>query len=189
MPPLVIEIVPQIIGVLAVICFVTSYLQKKRKNIILFNSISRFLYVLQYLMLGALSGAVLDIIGAAAVVIAGNKHKPFIKKHLKLIIISMNILMVAVGITICIIKRDPIELLPLGGILLHTGALWLSDEKIIRRISLAGSPFWFSYNLLSKAYGSAVGDVLAITSLIVAMIRYRSRSSKNDIQPAEEYSK
>ena len=94
--------------------------------------------------------------------------------------------MLAAGLSICIIKRAPIELLPIGGILLHTGALWLSDEKVIRRISLAGSPFWLSYNLLNKAYGAVAGDVLTITSIIVAMIKYRSYSSKSENAPDKE---
>ena len=56
--------IPQAVGILAVATFLWSYQQKKRKNIILLNAISRGLYILQYLLLGAFSGAVLDILGA-----------------------------------------------------------------------------------------------------------------------------
>ena len=55
---------------------------------------------------------------------------------------------------------------------MHTSAFWISDERIIRRVSLLGSPFWLAYNLLSRAYGSAVGDLLSMVS--IAMIKYRN---------------
>ena len=57
-------IISQIIGFLSVVLFLLSYQQKKRKNIILFNVVSRALYIVQYLLLGAFEGAVLDILGA-----------------------------------------------------------------------------------------------------------------------------
>ena len=45
------ELLAQIVGILAVIIFTLSYLQKKRKNIIIFNATSRVLYIVQYIML------------------------------------------------------------------------------------------------------------------------------------------
>jgi len=173
------EIIPQIIGLLAVAMFLLSYQQKKRKNIILFNVISRCLYILQYLLLGAFAGAVLDILGALASVIAGKKHTPWIKKHLLFVILSVNAATVAAGLTIAIVNKSFLDLFSLAGVLLHTGAFWISSEKIIRRISLAGSPFWFIYNFMSRAYGSAVGDLLTMASILIAMFRHRKKEGEN----------
>ena len=78
-------LIPQIIGLLAVGLFLLSYQMKKRKNIIITNVISRALYILQYLLLGAFSGALLDVLGMISSVVAERKHKTFIKKHLKII--------------------------------------------------------------------------------------------------------
>jgi hypothetical protein len=166
-------IIPQIIGLLAVATFLLSYQQKKRKNIILFNVISRCLYILQYLLLGAFAGAVLDIMGAVSSVIAGKKHTHFIKKHTKLILIIMNSSIIAVGGFIAFVNKSWIDLFSIAGVLLHTSAFWINDEKIIRRVSLLGSPFWFIYNFLSRAYGSAVGDIFTMCSIIIAMIRHK----------------
>lgn len=165
-PPLI----PQVLGILAVVTFLASYQQKKRQNIILLNVISRVLYILQYCLLGAFSGAVLDILGAISSVIAQKKNTPFIRAHKKVILISVNAITVLVGL---LLYENVFSLLPIAGVLLHTGAFWLDDEKWIRRVSLAGSPFWFVYNLTSRAYGSAVGDVLTIGSILIAMVRYR----------------
>lgn len=64
------------------------------------------------------------------------------------------------------------SLLPIGGVLLHTSAFWITDEKRIRQVSLLGWPFWLIYDLISGAYGSAIGDALSIFSLLIAMFRY-----------------
>ena len=64
-------ILAQLVGLLAVAVFLLSYQQRKRKNIILCNSVSRVLYVVQYVMLGAFEGAVLDVLGTLSSVMAG----------------------------------------------------------------------------------------------------------------------
>ena len=166
-------LVSQIIGLLAGATFLLCYQQKKRKSIIIWNVTSRVLYITQYLLLGAYSGAALDVLGAVSSVIAEKKHTSFIKKHLKLFIIVINAIILLVGLVIAIINRSFLDVFPIIGVLLHTGAFWMSSEKVIRRISLLGSPFWLVYNLLSKAYGSAIGDVLTMVSIIIAMVKYR----------------
>lgn len=165
--------IAQIVGIAAVATFLLSYQQKKRKNIILWNAISRGLYILQYCLLGAFSGAVLDVLGALSSVLAGKKEQGFIKKHTKLTMLLINGAIVIAGLVIAILHRSLWDLLPIAGVLLHTGAFWITDEKIIRRISLAGSPFWFIYNFHSLAFGSAVGDILTMCSILIAMVRYR----------------
>ena len=82
------------------------------------------------------------------------------------------------------INKNPLDLLPIAGVLLHTGAFWISDEKIIRRISLAGSPFWMVYNVASRAYGSALGDLLTMVSIIIAMIKYHGKAKKENTENA-----
>ena len=163
------ELLAQIVGILAVIIFTLSYLQKKRKNIIIFNATSRVLYIVQYIMLGAFSGAVLDVMGTVSSVVAGKKETPFIKKHIKLIFTAVNLLIIASGLYI---YEKPLDICPIIGVLLHTSAFWISDEKIIRRVSFLGFPFWLTYPLLSRAYGSTVGDVFSMVSIGISMIRY-----------------
>ena len=161
----------QVIGIAAIALFLWSYQQKERKRIIALNVSSRVLYIIQYLLLGAFSGAVLDILGSISSVIATKKDTPFLKKHLKLAVVGIDLVIVGIGMTL---YRSPIDLLPIAGILFHTTAFWISDERIIRWVSLLGSPCWFVYNFASQAYGSSVGDLLSIASIVIAMIKYRN---------------
>lgn len=171
-----IKIIANIIGVFAVALFVLSYQLKTRKGIVLCNAISRALYVLQYLLLYAFEGAVLDIVGILASILAQNKDKGFIKKYLKTVIIGINLIIVITGI---LLYKNIFSLLPMLGVLFHTGAFWLTNEKHIRRISFLGSPFWFVYNIISGAFGSAMGDMMTMVSISLAMYRYDFKK-KND---------
>lgn len=172
------EIIANIIGVFAVATFVLSYQLKTRKAIIICNAVSRVLFVAQYFLLGAFEGAMLDVVSIAAVVLAEKRDTPFIKKHLKAAIILVNLAMIATGI---IFYKNIFSFLPLIGVLLQTGAFWLTREKDIRLVSLLGSPFWFTYNIYSHAYGSSLGDIMTFVSIITAMIRYKDwkKNGKN----------
>ena len=81
----------------------------------------------------------------------------------------MNLSIVVAGL---LLYKNPFSLLPMIGVLFHTGAFWLTKEKNIRVVSFLGSPFWLIYNLYSHAYGSAVGDVMTMVSIALAFIRY-----------------
>ena len=168
-----IELIANGIGLVAITLYVLGYLQKTRKNIIIVSVISKVLYVLQYILLGAISGAILDIVGALSSILAERKNKiGFIKKHTVLFVVIMDCLIVAGGAVLFFVFGDKYALFSTIGVLLHTSAFWIDDEKKIRKLSLIGSPFWFVYNLMSKAYSCCIGDLLSMVSIVTSMIRY-----------------
>jgi hypothetical protein len=67
------------------------------------------------------------------------------------------------------------SLFPIAGVILHTSAFWITEEKTIRKVSFLGSPFWLVYNLANFAYGSAIGDILSMISIGTAIYRYDIR--------------
>ena len=80
-----------------------------------------------------------------------------------------------VGLISAFIQHEWIELLPIAGALLQTGGLWCNNEQTIRKFGLCSAPFWLVYNYISQAYGAALGSVIAIVSIIIAMVRYRKK--------------
>lgn len=170
------KLIANIVGICAVVIFVFSYQQKTRKGIVVCNAVSRAFYVIQYILLFAFEGAVLDIIGIIASVIAQQKDSKIIKRHLKMFVIGVNFLIIITGI---LLYKNIFSLLPMFGVLFHTGAFWLTKEKNIRIVSFLGSPFWFIYNLINCAYGSAIGDMFTMISIIIAMLRYDFKKFKN----------
>ena len=96
---------------------------------------------------------------------------------MKAFIASVNLLIVVMGLSL---YKNIFSVLPIIGVLLHTGAFWIDDEKIIRRISFLGSPFWLVYNLVNGAYGSCIGDVLSMISIGISMYRYDLKKENSD---------
>nr|MBQ8245013.1 YgjV family protein [Oscillospiraceae bacterium] len=162
-----------IVGLAAVFFFLLSYQFPKRKAIITCNVISRVLYILQYLLLFAFEGAAMDLSAIPSSTLAARKHTPFVQRHKWAILISVNAFVIGIGI---LVWQDWLSWVPIVGVLLETNALWLSQEKHIRCVSLAALPFWLFYNMRCGAYGAALGNVLAIVSVVMAILRYDFRA-------------
>ena len=158
-----------IVGLAAVFFFILSYQFPKRRAIIACNVVSRVLYILQYLLLLAFEGAAMDISAIPSSLLAARKHTPFVEKHKKGIVFGVNALIVVIGL---LVWQDWLSWVPVVGVLLETNALWMSRERDIRWLSLAALPFWLFYNLRCGAYSSALGNVLVIGSIVMAMYRY-----------------
>jgi hypothetical protein len=169
------KIIANIVGIVAVIMFVLSYQFKTRKKIIFFNGASRVLYVLQYVLLFAFEGAVMDVVALIVTVLAERKDTKLLSKHKKLLIIICNLFIVGVGL---LLYKNIFSLLPIFGVLFETGALWFKKEKHIRILSFFGAPFWFAYNLVCGAYGSLIGNVMTMVSIGLAIFRYDIKKGK-----------
>ena len=182
-------IIPQIIGITGTVLYILCFQLKHRIGIILMNAASRLLFVIQYCLLGAFAGAILDILGICAAFIATKKDVPFIKKRIKWVFIATVLFIAAGGALSIFLALNGTEsitpwiiilsVLPTFGVLLHSSAFFLTEEKKIRILSLTGSPFWLVYNFASKAYGSCVGDILSMVSIVSAMIRYRKQNKES----------
>ena len=127
------------------------------------------LYITQYLLLGAFEGAALDFSAAVSSVVASHKDKSFIKKHVRIIAVFMNAILVVVGL---LLYENIYSIFAIVGVVLEVSALWLTEEKKIRRLSFVSAPFWFVYNFMNHAYGSALGCILVMISIIIATFRY-----------------
>ncbi len=173
----VLLIVSQIIGLVAVGLYLLSYQLKKRTHIVWVTCISNALYVIQYLLLGAFSGAVMDFMSTVSSFFAGKKNSPSFKPYSKWLAAGNLAVIAAVGLTVAAVRKDPIELLAVAGALFSAGGLWCEKEQTIRKFGLCSAPCWLVYNFMSQAYGASLGSVLAIVSIIISMVRYRKKES------------
>ncbi len=170
-------IISQIIGLLAVALYLLSFQLKKRRQIVWATCISNGLYVLQYLLLGAFSGALMDFLSTVSSFFAGKKNAPWFRRYVRWIA-ALNFTVIAVaGLILSAAQKDPTELIAVVGALLQTGGLWFEDEQTIRKFGLASAPFWLVYNFISQAYGASLGSVLAICSGVIALIRYNKKKA------------
>ncbi len=167
-----------ITGLCAVIFCLLCYQFRNRKAIVTCNVISRVLYVLQYLLLFAFEGAAMDLSAIPASMIAARKHTPFVTKYKIQLWLAGNAVVVIIG---ALFWKNIFSLLPIIGALLEITGLWMTKEKYIRLVTLTSIPFWMSYNVLCGAYGSAIGNVLMVVSILTALYRHdRLKIKKED---------
>lgn len=169
-------IASQIIGLVAVGLYLLSFQLKKRTHIVWTTCVSNALYVIQYLLLGAFSGALMDFMSTVASFFAGKKNTQSFKRCYKWIEGANIAVITAVGVTVAAVRKDPMELLAVAGALFTTVGLWCDDEQTIRKFGLCSAPCWLVYNFASQAYGASVGSVCAIVSIIISMVRYRKKT-------------
>lgn len=166
-----------LLGVLAVVSFLWCFQLKTRRNIILINITSRLLYILQYLLLGALEGAVLDFMGLLLSFFAQKKESKFITGHFKVIMSVIIFCLILMGV---FLYKDVFSIFAILGVSFEVLALWLTKEKNIRLLSLAAAPCWLIYNFASGAYSSVVGNVLVIVSIGIALVRLDFKKSNKE---------
>ena len=164
-----------VLGILAVATFLLSFQFKTRRNILAVNLLSRALYIIQYILLGAFEGAVLDFSGFVLSFFARFKETEKVKKYFPVIITLVNVLLLIIGL---VMYEDVFTLFAIAGIILEVSALWLTKEKNIRILTLFSAPCWFAYNFANHAYGSVVGNVLLVISVVVAMWRLDFKKMK-----------
>lgn len=170
------KIASLIAGLSAVTLYLLCFQLKSSKKIIACRLASSVLYVLQYLLLFAFVGAAMD---AAAVVtnsIAHKKDSEFVRKFKIPILILTNLGIITVGL---LLYQNIFSLLPIAGVLFESASNWMKNEKRLRIVSLFAVPCWLVYNVISKAYGSVIGSVLALISILTALIRYSNAENIN----------
>lgn len=176
------EIASLIAGLGAVALYLLCFQLKEAKKLLACRFLSSILYVVQYLLLFAFVGAAMDASATVTSYFAYKKDTPWVKKYKIPILIITNLAIVVVGI---LLYENIFSLLPIAGVLFESAAGWMKNEKRIRIVSLFAVPCWLVYNVISRAYGSVIGSILALVSIIVALVRY-SKAEKNKKQTKVE---
>ncbi len=161
------EIVAQIIGILALACAVISFQQKTHKFILVFQLIATALFVVHYALLGAYTGAILNGIAMLRSVVFINKDKAWARNIAWLIAFCV----VSIGTGFLTWDGSVISMLPVLGMLFTTVAFWIKNPKYVRMTAFPSSPLWLVYNIRCEAFGGAITEVINMISIIIAMIR------------------
>ena len=161
-------------GVIAVFLFMISYQFKKRSHIILVNGISRFFYVLQYILLGAWTGAIIDLLAGVITFVLGNEKLKKVKN------VIIGILFAGIIASSIIFYDSLFSLCSFFGVTFEIISLFMKKEKHIRILSMIAQPFWLTYNIYYLAFGSLIGNVITTVSIIISLVRYRNTDKAVD---------
>ena len=180
-----IEILGQIISIVAMVCNVISFQQKKQSRLIFLQLLGGALFCISYFMLGAVVGGILNIVAAARAVIFLFPKEMHTSHPLWLygfcgVYVTLYVLSFAVfgveptGIAFVI------ELLPVIGMTASTIGFRLANSKAVRRLGLISSPAWLTYNIYYASLGATVCEIISLVSIFIGMYRHDRKPRSAD---------
>lgn len=170
------EIIAQAIGIFAMAFNLLSYQQKTRKGAIVFQLFGTTLFTINFLMLGAMVGGLLNLVGAIRAIIFINKEK-LRADHIAWQIGFIAVYFASYILTFTAFGKETtafnliIEFLPLIGMIATTISYRFSDAKAIRKFGLISSPAWLVYNIANMSVGAILCEVLSLGSIIIGIVR------------------
>ena len=170
------EFTAQIVGIAAMGFNILSYQQKTRSRVIAFQLIGGFLFCINFFLLGAISGSLLNAVAVIRAIVFLNKEK-LKADHPAWLAGFVAVYLICYGLTFTVfgteatVRNLVLEFLPVVGMTATTISFRLTDAKSIRRYGRISSPSWLIYNVANFAIGAIICEVLSLGSIILGILR------------------
>ena len=171
------EIIAQAVGIVAMAFNILSYQGKKQSTVILLQLFGGSLFAINYLMLGATVGSVLNIIGAVRAIVFLFKDKLKTDKLPWFIAFVASYIIVYI-LNFTVFGKEPtlynlcIEILPVIGMVALTIAYRMKNASDVRKFGLISSPAWLTYNIVVGSWGAILCEIFTLCSILIGMFRH-----------------
>lgn len=167
------KILTQIIGIAAMAASVYSFQLNKHKHIMIVQIIATALFGMQYYLLGAFTGAMLDAVGVVRDIVFYNKDKKWASGNVWTVVFSL--MMVVFGI---VTYQGVASIFMIVSMVFNTITFSFTKPKLVRRTILIASPFMLVYNILTGSIGGIINEIFAEISSVVGMFRHDFKKDK-----------
>ncbi len=158
------NILIQLIGFIAVCLMVAVFQSKKRKTLLTLQVCSTLLFSLHFLLLGAMTGSIMNLIGSA-------RSFTFLKLGKNRNILYLLFFIFLFSIASILTWQGVKSLLPLIGMTFGTIAYWQTKPCRTRLITPLSTMPWFFYSLITGSYPGMLVEILVFTSTLVGIYR------------------
>ena len=177
------EIIAQSFGILAMGIALLSYQQKTQKKIVLFQSVSSFIFGVHFLLLPAITGSLLNFFGCFRAIIYSKRgqkwadHPAWLVLFILMpfILYAMSFLFFGIEPTIGNFLR---ELLPTLGMVATTISFRMKKAAQVRLFSLISSPLWLVYNCAPFTLGGVLTESFSLLSILIGILRLDLKKNK-----------
>lgn len=187
----------QIIGYFGMFASIYSFQKNNHKQIITLQIISNFCFSIQYLLLNAVLGSLLNIAALIRSIVFFNHGKKWADSKLWLygfcvVFIALGVATYHIPVAIDPIIKIPFILnnkntvqtvlpaLPVISMVLNTFAFGATKPSFTRKAMLVCSPLFLVYAFISGSWGATINEMFVIVSTIVGIFRYDIK--KGDIK-------
>ena len=171
------EVIAQIIGIVAMAMNCISYVQKKQTNLLVFQMLGGMLFSINYFLLGALSGAFLNISSFIRAIIFIKKDK-FNAKHPAWTVGFIAVYFISYALIFTVFDKEPLpinfilEILPVFAMIATLISYRYGEAKIVRRFGLISSPLWLTYNIANFSIGAIACEIFSLISIVIGIVKY-----------------
>lgn len=171
------EVLAQIIGFVAMGIAIVSFQQKSQRGIILLQMFSSFLWVINFVLLGGIAGALLNSVGVFRSLVFGNKQKFHADKVIWVWGFAATYLLMYV-LTFTAFGKEPtaqnllLEFLPVIGTTFNTIGYYSKKARTVRLLGLINSPMWLIYDAFAGSIFGVLTEIFCICSIVIGLWRF-----------------
>ena len=167
-------LVAEILSIVGMLFNITSFLQKTQKSILIFQFFGASFFTVSFFMLGAPTGACLNIVAVIRAIIYANKEKFRADKTIWVWGFFVIYIFVYVATFLLFhkevsVKNCLVELLPVIAMTVATISFSMPKARHVRQLALISSPLWLVYNVFSASLGGVLCEGFSIGSVFVGM--------------------
>lgn len=175
----ILEIAAQVLGIIGIALGLFIYIGKSRTRIILCKFISDAVWFFNYLFLGEVTGAVLNLIAMGRETVFQNRgkhrwasHRIWLFVFLFLTLISPTLEWIKLG------AFSWIPLCPAIGSMFAVVSFYSQKPRLMRYMGYCSQILWLSYGIGTQNAMSAISSALILLSAVIGNIRERCTSPK-----------
>ena len=161
---MIVNILIQMIGIVAFILLTVSYWFKSKLWFIIFQLVAYCLYGLHYMLLGGLAGTWCNLVGVIILFLLLYKEKS--EKNCYFLIPIIFLLFVP---GIIWFYDGILSLLPVGATAVSMLANWSKKMLIIKIGGIVGAALWLSYGISVLSYATMLTETIFIISTIISV--------------------
>ena len=165
-------LIGQIFGVIAVILGFITYQIRTQKALLFVQTVTALVFVIHYLLIGAVSGMVLNIVAMI-------RNLVYSRRDLKLFSgkwwpIAFAVIM---GITGMLFWQDWYSVFVVAGLVINSVCMSFKDPQKIRKSILVSSPLVLIYDAFALSFGGIIYESAAIVSAVIGIVRYSKQKA------------
>ena len=172
------QTVIQLIGFGAVGAAILAWQERRHCNIMYLQALSCIIWAVQFVLLGSITAVLLNVLGAMRNLVYSQKMR-FKCLSSPTIPIIFAVLFLGAGIFSFTLEGWK-ALLPTFSMIVASVSFYVSDEKIVRRLSFLISPPWLIYNIIFFSLAGIFNEVLCMASIAIAIYRYDIKNERVD---------
>lgn len=170
----------QLIGIVAMTMNILSFLQKEKRSILIMQLFGAILFTVNFFMLGALTGSMLNLIAIVRAAVYANKERFHAEKKIWtwgfsaafFLMYLLNFIAFGKALTP---YNLVIELVPTIAMIVSTISFSMSGAAQVRKLAPIVSCLWLIYNIINVAIGGMLCEIFSICSTIIGILRHDTK--------------